>query len=127
MNRADKLLAAGLLILAIAAAAPLLYRMIRHSSVGKPLTAVITAQGSVRRSIDLSGTSEVYRFTETGRLGETTVEVSGRRIRISSAPCPDKRCIKHGWAKHAGEAIVCVPGEFIIQLTGDTAVDAVTR
>ena len=127
MNRADKLLAAGLLILAIAAAAPLLYRMVRQSGSSKPVTAVISAQGSIMRSIDLCGETGLYRFNETGRLGETTVEVSEGRIRIASAPCRDKHCVKHGWARHAGEAIVCVPGELIIQLTGDTAVDAVTR
>lgn len=126
MNRADKLLAAGLLILAFAAAAPLLYRMFKHSN-GKPVIAVISAQGNVRRTIDLSGASGVYRFSESGRQGEISVEVAERRIRVASAPCPDKHCVRHGWAKHAGEAIVCVPGEFIIQLTGDTALDAVTR
>lgn len=127
MNRADKLLAAGLLILAIIAASPLIYRIIRHNSANTRITAVISAQGSIRRTIDLSANTGLYTFRETGRLGETTVEVSGRRIRIASAPCPDRLCVKHGWAGLPGEAIACVPGEIVIHLEGDAAVDAVTR
>jgi thiamine biosynthesis lipoprotein len=62
-------------------------------------------------------------------LGEMTILVENGTIQILDAPCPDQLCVKQGKINRQGETIVCVPGETIIKLEGNTEElpDAITR
>ena len=127
MTRGDKYLAAGILFAAlIAIAAPLL-----RSSLFPPANpsrlAVVKARGRIAREIELSNNEKNSAFIVIGRLGASTVEVSGKGIRMKEAPCPEHLCVRQGWIRNAGESIVCIPGEIVIRIEGAAPVDAVTR
>lgn len=46
--------------------------------------------------------------------GDTVYEISGGRIRIKNALCPDRHCEKTGFISSPGESIICVPERIII-------------
>jgi len=50
--------------------------------------------------------------------GSNTVAVSGGRIRVEQADCPDKLCVKQGWSRTEGYPIVCLPHGLVIQPKG---------
>jgi len=127
MTRGDKLLAVGILLTAILAIAfPRL-----HSSLFPVATsstrAVIKAQGKIVREVDLSDRGGRSIFVVNGRVGPSTLEVEGKRIRMKEANCPDKICVRQGWIENPGESIVCIPGEILIRIEGTAPLDAVTR
>lgn len=64
-----------------------------------------------------------------GRIGVTTIEVRGGRLRVRSSPCPRQVCRHGGWIAQAGEMLVCLPNEVIVRLPGRAgdAPDALSR
>ena len=64
-----------------------------------------------------------YSVTEGGY---NKVTVSGGRVFMSEADCPDKVCLRHG-ALRKNDAIVCVPNRVVVRAINDDAgIDAVT-
>lgn len=60
--------------------------------------------------------------------GSNTVTVSGGRVRVSHADCPDGICVRQGWKSYRGEDIVCLPHGLVILIKGgDAHVDAVAQ
>jgi hypothetical protein len=53
----------------------------------------------------------VDRTIETGGL---TVEIKDRRVRVLTAECPNKLCVKQGWIEHG--AIICLPLKTVITI-----------
>ena len=56
------------------------------------------------------------------------VEVSGGRVRMLGAECPDGSCVRQGYASRAGECIVCLPARVtvtIVERDGSEKLDAV--
>ncbi len=64
-----------------------------------------------------------------GHLGETLVEISQKRVRISDSPCPNRLCVRQGWIR-AG-SVACLPNRVTVTISGHQGpaedVDAVTR
>lgn len=48
--------------------------------------------------------------------GKMVVEISNGRVRVSRSECPRQFCVHQGWAEKAGEAIVCVPFKYIVEI-----------
>lgn len=92
-------------------------------------TAVITLDGKELYQIDL--TKENKTFDISTKYGTNTIAVQKGEIRIISADCPDKVCVKHGALKSFSSPIVCLPNRLVISLqkndADSTAVDAVSR
>jgi len=58
------------------------------------------------------------------------VEVSGWRVRVVSAFCPEHICEAQGWIERPGEVIACVPNGVLVRIVGaggEREVDGVTR
>lgn len=127
MTRADKHLAAVILLLAVLAAAVTWQRFFTPARKSSSALAMIRTQGETARQVDLANSAKPLVFVVSGRLGPSTVEVAGGRIRMLEAPCPEQICVRQGWIEHPGESIVCVPGEIVIQIEGAAKLDAVTR
>lgn len=91
--------------------------------------AVITLEGKELYLIDL--TKENTTFVISTKYGTNTVTVQKGEIRITSADCPDKLCVKHGALKSVSSPIVCLPNKLVISLqkndADSTAVDVVSR
>jgi hypothetical protein len=128
MTRADKLLATAVLVAAIVGISlPWLRSALFPGMGGGSSLAVVKVRGEIVRKVALSDGEGNSTFTVNGRIGPCIVEVSGKKIRMREAPCPDRICVRQGWIERAGESVVCVPGEVLIRIEGAAPVDAVTR
>lgn len=127
MTRADKFLTAVILLCALFGLGNIYRHFFTPSGQLFPVQAKISYQGKVLRTIDLVPGNDKMILQVSGRLGPATVEVEGGKIRILEANCPNQICVKQGWIQNPGASIVCLPGEIIIHIDGQAAVDAVTR
>lgn len=68
------------------------------------------------------------RFSVSGPIGETVIEISNHRVRVVSSPCKDKICILAGWLSSNGQWTACLPNRVFVRVEGapDRSVDAQT-
>lgn len=95
----------------------------------KPIrtTANIYVDGCLVKSIDLSQVNEGYSFDISSQGGKNTVLVEHGKICITDADCPDKVCVKTGWAR-SGMPVVCLPHKVVIELTAiSEEIDSVSK
>ncbi len=59
-------------------------------------------------------------YTVPGGAGNV-VEISGGKVRMLSAGCPDGSCIRQGQAHRLGECIVCLPARITVTIISDEA------
>lgn len=123
MTRGDRILLAGLLLLALACAGALYVPLLLPDG-DRAARAVLTVTGKSVRVVELPAKAS---FLLQGRSGPATVEVAGMRIRMQDAHCPGGQCLRQGWIERPGESIVCIPGEIVIRIEGAAVLDAVTR
>lgn len=107
------LLLIGGLLAVSAALSVLLFRDRRENTL-----AVITQNGTVLRTIDLSGVEEPYSFSVEWEGGYNMIEVERGRVRVAEADCPDQVCVRQGWVDHGAIPIACLPHKLVIQLEG---------
>lgn len=90
--------------------------------------AVITVDGAVVKTIDLSAVTGTQTFTITTHQGENVIEAERGRIRIVEADCPDGICVATGWITAGDLPIVCLPHRLVITIeTGsESEIDGVT-
>ena len=79
--------------------------------------AKITSKGVEVKTVDLLIDQE---FTVDGK---NTVTVSGGKIAVTWADCPDHYCMKRGFCE-GGTDIVCLPNRLVISFLGEQEVDA---
>jgi hypothetical protein len=48
--------------------------------------------------------------------GQMKIQVKDSRVRVAWSDCPNQLCVNRGWIKTAGEIIVCVPNEVLIEI-----------
>lgn len=86
----------------------------------------IVSDGRVLYTVDLSTAPDsTFDIEYDGHVN--TVEISGGRIRVLSADCPDRTCVRMGWLRSSAAPIVCLPHKLVIEYVGGDDVDAVTR
>ena len=110
-NRFDALVALIIALLAVAAA---LWFYLPRSQSGQ-LTVVISVAGEETRRVPLSDFTET---TVTG--GGYTLRVSTRDggVAVTDSDCPTQDCVHTGTITRAGQSIVCLPEQVVVQLTG---------
>lgn len=82
--------------------------------------ASIYSGGALVRTVALS---EDTSFTVTAADGgSNTITVSGGRIAVTAATCPDGICMARG-ACDSGPEIVCLPNALVIRFSDDGGVD----
>ena len=113
----DILLIAALLLLALAVWGVL--RLTRETG-GE---VIVTVDGQLAATIPLSVDATLPIGTGQGFLN--VVEVSGGRVRVADADCPDRLCVRQGWIRYDGESIVCLPREIVIRIGGEPETDFV--
>jgi hypothetical protein len=116
----DIILIAALLLLALAAWGVL--RLTRKAG-GE---AIVTVDGRLAATIPLSVEAKLPIGTGQGFLN--VVEVSGGRVRVVEADCPDRLCVRQGWIRYDGESIVCLPHKLVVTVRSTEGdLDAVAR
>ena len=81
------------------------------------LTAEVRQNGVLVRRIALTGLNEPVTFTLTGEY-ENTILAENGRVCIKSATCPHQDCVHTGTITRAGQSIVCLPEQVVVQLSG---------
>ena len=61
--------------------------------------------------------------TVQSRYGTNVITVSGGKIAVTEANCPDGYCMKRGFCS-GGAQIVCLPNRLVIRFGGEQEVDA---
>ncbi len=83
--------------------------------------AEIWSDGVLVETVELS----VDRvLTVEGKNGTNVVTVSGGRIAVTEADCPDHHCVARGYCS-GGAQIVCLPNRLVIKFLGKQALDGV--
>jgi len=62
------------------------------------------------------------QYTVPGGLGNV-VEITGGQVRMISADCPDKSCVRQGHVSRAGECIVCLPARVTVTIFSDNSLE----
>ena len=86
-------------------------------------TAEVWSDGQLMQTLDLSEDGE-YRI-ETDR-GWNALTVSGGKIAVTAASCPDGDCVRCG-PQNGGPPIVCLPNRLSIQFSAQGELDGVVR
>ena len=114
-----------LIVLLLAGAIVAQLNLARRGTAGEMAEVFVEGRLRARIALDHPGPTWVE-----GRLGPVELMVEAGTIRVADAPCPHKVCIRMGRKRRAGETIVCVPSQLLVQITGRQAqreIDAVTR
>lgn len=109
MTVADRLVAAGLLLVALGGvalvtAAPAGRRVV----VGDGARVLFTAPLDRPQQVDIPGP-----------LGMTRLVIDQGGARISASPCALKVCMGMGSARRPGDLLVCLPNRVLVQVEGD--------
>ena len=105
-------------ILAVSLAAGLYFLTPGDASV----TAQITRQGQVIKTVDLRINQMFTVESENG--GYNVVTVENGKIAVTEASCPDHYCMMRGFC-NSGTEIVCLPNKISIRFSGQQEIDAV--
>ena len=81
------------------------------------LQAVITVDGEVVETLDLSSVKERIVITPETEPKVVIVAENGE-IRFDSAECEDRLCVNSGSLKKGGDTAVCLPAKTVITVMG---------
>ncbi len=109
LTRYDRLLIAGLLVLALLGLGVIRFR------AGGSDTVVVQVDG---QEVFRSSLADDRRFSVDGPLGKTEVEIRDRRVRVIDSPCRRKTCVHTGWIHRPYQTIICMPNRVVISLIG---------
>lgn len=115
MNRYDKSLIIFILITSI-----LLYATMEwfvRASTSDKVVAVVTYREEEVLRIDMS-VDDTY--VVDGTLGEVTIEVKDRALRVEKETSPYHLCSIQGWVEYANVPIVCLPNHIVIIIENAT-------
>lgn len=115
-----------IMIILVASIISILYK---NNQSSMPVTATIYQNGVVVKIIDLT-TAEDGTIDITDKSGHiNTISIQNHDICMLSAACPDKLCVKQGYASKTVVPIVCLPNKIVIKVNytlDKEAYDAVT-
>lgn len=89
------------------------------------VTAEVYSNGKLVKTIDLLIDGE-YRIESGGHYN--IICVSGGKLSVKEADCPDQICVYFGEISKKGQSIICLPHDFIVVITSgeSSGVDAET-
>jgi len=107
LTRRDALLLGGVLC-----AAGLLFVLgWTFARTGSVAVVTVAREEYGRYSLDRDRTVEIFREGH-----RNIVEISGGKVRMDSADCPEKLCVKQGWISREGETVVCLPHQVVVEV-----------
>lgn len=105
--KADILLIAGILVLAVAG-------LFAWKKIQKPGAYVdIMVDGVSVKTLDLSEDT-TYEVVQTA--GNNQIVVKDKTVFVAKADCPDKVCVKHAPITKTGETIICLPHKLVVEI-----------
>ena len=108
MTKTDAILIAVLLLLSASA-----FAIQQGVSRDQAKTAVVTIEGEVVLELPL----ETVKTSETIPLPNGIIlEAQAKKIRVKSANCKDKICVKTGWLEQVGDVAACLPNQTVVSI-----------
>ncbi|KXB92024.1 hypothetical protein HMPREF3033_00867 [Veillonellaceae bacterium DNF00751] len=93
-----------------------LFALSDHLTEKPQIEAVVYVDGTVYKTVPLSGHKGTLLFTVRTTRGYNTIVVKNDTIGIIDADCPDKICIKQGFISQPGATAVCLPHRLLIEI-----------
>ena len=81
-----------------------------------PLTAIVH-RGQVVQTVELDRLTEEMTVTVEGDY-HLTILLDRDGVRVAESDCPGQDCVHTGTITRAGQSIVCLPEQVVVQLTG---------
>lgn len=78
--------------------------------------AVISVDGQLWDTVDLTAVKEPYEFTVETERGWNTLRVSPGQIQVVDADCPGHDCVQQGAISDGVIPIVCLPHRLVIEI-----------
>ena len=97
--------------------------MLWNNSKTDAVQAVITVDGKIIKTVDLSSVTEKITILPA-TTPKVVITAENGKIRFESADCEDKLCVSCGELSKHGDTAVCLPSKTVITVTGSD-VDAV--
>lgn len=83
------------------------------------LVAIVKIKGEIVDQFDLVSGGEKKLVTYYPDEGQyNIVEIDGDRIRVKEDNSPDQIAVRTGWASQAGQVLVCLPHQLVIEIQG---------
>lgn len=82
-----------------------------------PLTATILHRGQVVQTVRLDRLTEELTVPVEGTY-HLAVTLDKTGVRVAESDCPGQDCVHTGTITRAGQSIVCLPEQVVVQLTG---------
>lgn len=125
VTRYDKVLLVFFILLGLSSLA-ISARLVGDS--GESREVIITRAGREYMRFALSDATR-KTIGVTGPIGTTLVEAYDGRVRVRTAPCRRKICIRQGWISRPNESIVCAPNKVVVSISSarEPRIDAVIR
>lgn len=77
--------------------------------------AVVRLDGRVMAEFPLTAP---HRYSVTGPLGDTQIEIAPGRARVLSDPGPRQYCVQQGWLTRPNAIAICAPNHVSLSLSG---------
>ncbi|MBQ7718653.1 MAG: NusG domain II-containing protein [Clostridia bacterium] len=104
----------------------LLIMTLGNKGINQGTVAQIKLGDKVIRTINLSEVNEPYEFkVQTDDGGYNIIYVENGKIMIKDSDCPDKICVKQGYAYSGSLPIICLPHKLSVVILGKPEIDAV--
>lgn len=115
----DLWLIIGIVIIAlILFVAGMLYR---HFSTNHPVV-VITKNGEEVGVYSLEKEKTIALENDEDE-GVNVIKISGGKVDMTEASCPDQICVKHRKISKNGETIVCLPNQVVVEIRNEADVE----
>ena len=106
-----------ILIIALCALA-LLFIFTLTQRGGSGYLSVQTTEGLYRYSLATN-----QRFSVSGSLGETIIEINGGKARIIDSACLNKTCTFQAPIEKSGSFIACLPNHVLLTIVGEPSLE----
>ncbi len=121
MKKSDIILAIALIALSVIAAAAAHYRV---NDTQEKYIRIETEEG-MYGTYPLSEDMQLY---VSAGDGYNIIEISGGRVHIAQADCPDHYCERMGFISDNGQVLICLPHRLIVSIYGgEDGIDAYTE
>ena len=118
LTGADKILA---LVVGLSAIGLVFYGRYTAEAGG---VLIVESAGAAPALYDLSDHGV---WSIAGPLGASEIEIGPQGVRVLSAPCTHKICMRPGWLQRAGDVTACVPNGLVLRVAGVAPLDALVH
>ena len=110
----------ALVVLFVVLSAAIIAVLVYGKRESENLTATVKHRGETVTQVVLDTLQEEKTVTIDGKY-HLTVTVTRDGVSVTESDCPGQDCVHTGRITKAGQSIVCLPEQVVIQLTGGTS------